>query len=76
VNDRQKLVFEVESLSRLLEVLQAEGYLVVGPTVWDNTIVYDRLESADQLTLAGGTSRMVASTDWRNPTTPPGLAMP
>jgi hypothetical protein len=76
VNDKQKLVFEVESLSRLLEVLQAEGYLVVGPTVWDNTIVYDRLESADQLPLAGGTSRMVASTDWRNATTPPGLAMP
>jgi len=51
VNDDQKLVLEVGALARLVKVLQAQGYLVVGPTVRDNAIVYDRLESADELPI-------------------------
>ena len=51
MNNNEKLVLKVEDLSQLLDVLKGQGYLVVGPTVRDNAIVYDRLESAEQLPI-------------------------
>lgn len=51
VNDGQKRVLEVSALGGLVEVLQTRGYLVVGPTLRENAIVYDCLESADQLPI-------------------------
>jgi ferredoxin len=41
--------FELAGLDRLVEVLIADGYRVVGPTVRDNAIVLDELDSAAQL---------------------------
>jgi sulfhydrogenase subunit beta (sulfur reductase) len=51
MNSNHKLVLEVGALARLLDVLKERGYLVMGPTLRDNAIVYDRLESADQLPI-------------------------
>ena len=43
------LVIELEGLARLVGVLGDRGYLVIGPTVRSGAIVYDELESADDL---------------------------
>ena len=37
------------TLGDILAALDAAGYVLVGPRVRDNTIVYDRLESHEQL---------------------------
>jgi sulfhydrogenase subunit beta (sulfur reductase) len=44
-----KLLLYPDKINLLLNILVAKGYDVVGPTVRDNTIVYDHLESADAL---------------------------
>ncbi len=42
---------EREHLPRLLDVLRARGYRVVGPTVVEQAIVYDELTSVDDLPI-------------------------
>ena len=43
------LVIELEGLARLVGALGDRGFLVIGPTVRSGAIVYDVLESADDL---------------------------
>ncbi len=45
----ESLVIELEGLARLVGVLGDRGFLVIGPTVRSGAIVYDVLESADDL---------------------------
>jgi sulfhydrogenase subunit beta (sulfur reductase) len=45
----ESLVIELEGLARLVRVLGDRGFLVIGPTVRSGAIVYDVLESADDL---------------------------
>lgn len=45
----EPVVLDRHGLDRLIEVLWAQGYHVVGPTVRDDAIVLDRLDSGDQL---------------------------
>ena len=45
----EKLTIELDELKHLLDVLLHRNYLVVGPTIRDNAIVYDELESVDDL---------------------------
>jgi sulfhydrogenase subunit beta (sulfur reductase) len=45
----ESLVIELEGLARLVGVLGEHGFLVIGPTVRSGAIVYDVLESADDL---------------------------
>jgi len=47
-------VFELASLDTLFDVLKKQGYTVVGPTVRDETIVYDELESTKDLPIGWG----------------------
>lgn len=44
-----QLLDGVAGLSRLLAVLQSEGFEVVGPTVREGVVDYDRIESVDDL---------------------------
>jgi len=52
-------VFAAGELARLIEVLVRRGYAVVGPTVRDGAIVYDKLESVRDLP-AGWTDEQAA----------------
>jgi len=45
---------DVAALHRLVEVLIEQGYRVVGPTLRDNAIVLDELESAAELPCGWG----------------------
>ena len=47
------VVFGLAGLDRLVEVLIADGYRVIGPTVRDNAIVLDELDSAAGCPRAG-----------------------
>jgi sulfhydrogenase subunit beta (sulfur reductase) len=47
--DADTRLMRLEGLSILVEVLQREGYRVVGPTVRDGAIVLDEIASADEL---------------------------
>lgn len=47
-------LLDATALHRLVEVLIERGYRVVGPTVRDNAIVLDELESADDLPRGWG----------------------
>ena len=42
-------VIPLEGSKELVDTLRARGYRVVGPTLRDGAIVYDELESADEL---------------------------
>jgi sulfhydrogenase subunit beta (sulfur reductase) len=44
-----QLVLEAGQLAKLIETLAGQGYEVVGPTVRDGAIVYDRIESLAEL---------------------------
>jgi ferredoxin len=44
-SNTQQVVFDSEGLQSLLTALKGAGYAVVGPTVRDGAIVYDRLDS-------------------------------
>jgi len=50
----QPVVLTRPGLDRLVDVLIADGYLVVGPTVRDNAIVLAELDSADALPAGWG----------------------
>ena len=52
----ERLVVQPEALDALIEALRRRGYRVLGPTVRDGAIVYDELESADELPI-GWTDR-------------------
>lgn len=45
---------DIEKLDELLDVLRARGYRPVGPMVRDGAIVWDELESADDLPVGWG----------------------
>jgi sulfhydrogenase subunit beta (sulfur reductase) len=68
-DEAEKLVLDLDALGGLLDILKGEGYVVIGPTVRDNAIIYDRLESADQLPIGwkdvqdGGTYRLEPRAD-------------
>lgn len=47
--DSPTLFLEKQSLQSLLDELRARGYCTVGPTVDQEAIVYDKVESVDQL---------------------------
>ena len=42
-------VFQLEEFERLIALLQAEGYEVIGPTVRDGAITYERVSSSSDL---------------------------
>ena len=48
------VIFGREGLDRLVEVLIADGYQVIGPTVRDSAIVLDKLDSAAGLPAGWG----------------------
>jgi ferredoxin len=52
--DAQPAVFGRAGLDRLVTVLAEHGYRVIGPTVRDNAIVLDELDSAAQLPAGWG----------------------
>ena len=52
--DAPPVVFGLAGLDRLVEILIADGYRVIGPTVRDNAIVLDELDSAAQLPAGWG----------------------
>ncbi|MDQ7066383.1 MAG: 4Fe-4S dicluster domain-containing protein [candidate division KSB1 bacterium] len=45
----QTVTLPSNDLSRLFQVLQSRGYTILGPTVRDGAIVYDELDSPDDL---------------------------
>ncbi|NMM89595.1 4Fe-4S ferredoxin [Rhodococcus sp. SRB_17] len=51
---RDHVVIDRVGLDKLISVLCAEGYRVIGPTVRDSAIVLDTLESGDQLPAGWG----------------------
>jgi ferredoxin len=51
---RPAVVFDRAGLSRLVDVLIAEGYRVIGPTVRDGSIVLSELDSAEELPAGWG----------------------
>jgi ferredoxin len=48
------VIFDMSGLGRLIDVLRADGYRVVGPTVRDGAIVLAELESVEQLPAGWG----------------------
>jgi ferredoxin len=52
--DAPPVVFGLAGLDRLVQGLIADGYRVIGPTVRDNAIVLDELDSAAQLPAGWG----------------------
>ncbi|UCG51162.1 MAG: 4Fe-4S dicluster domain-containing protein [Candidatus Latescibacterota bacterium] len=68
-NLRQIKVVERASLGTLFEAIEEEGYTIVGPTVREQTIVYDVLDSPDDLPVgwtdehAEGTYRLARRDD-------------
>jgi len=52
--DSEVALFDAAALDRLVEVLIERGYRVVGPTLRDNAIVLDELESAADLPRGWG----------------------
>ena len=49
VVQRSEHILGADQLGKLIEVLSSKGYAVVGPTVRDGAIVYDHIESANDL---------------------------
>ena len=71
------LVIELEGLARLVGALGDRGFLVIGPTVRSGAIVYDVLDSADELPdRAAPTCRSRAATGSSGATTRPVSATP
>jgi formate hydrogenlyase subunit 6/NADH:ubiquinone oxidoreductase subunit I len=56
-----KFIIQVYGLARLVETLKGMGYIVIGPTVKDNVIVYDELDSFQDLPI-GWTDKQDAGT--------------
>jgi formate hydrogenlyase subunit 6/NADH:ubiquinone oxidoreductase subunit I len=65
----QSYILEREHLQTLLDVLGRDGYRIIGPTLRDGAIVYDDLNSVDNLPAGwtdeqeGGTYRLKQRTD-------------
>ena len=49
MTQRSEHILGAEQLGKLIEVLVRKGYAVIGPTVRDGAIVYDRVESVADL---------------------------
>jgi len=47
--DNRPMIIDVEGVDRLMHTLSGRGYELVGPTVSDGAIVYDRIESQQDL---------------------------
>ncbi|HYK06449.1 MAG TPA: 4Fe-4S dicluster domain-containing protein [Gaiellaceae bacterium] len=58
---RERVVVQPEALDALIGALRRRGYTVVGPTLRDGAIVYEELESGDELPV-GWTDRQEAGT--------------
>ncbi len=64
MTETQQAIVVADALDRLIIALSARGYRVLGPTVRDGAIVYDDLESANDLPIGltdrqdGGTYRL------------------
>ncbi len=61
MSQTRRAVIAPDALDRLVEALRDRGYRVLGPTVRDGAIVYDDLESADELPI-GWTDRQDGGT--------------
>ena len=48
-NDRRSCFLALDQFARLFEVLHSRGYEIIGPTIDQEAIVYDRLHSIDDL---------------------------
>lgn len=48
---RGPVVVERADFGRLFDILRDHGYCVIGPTIRDNSIIYDTLESVDNLPI-------------------------
>ena len=49
VAQEQQAILQANQLGKLIQVVSRKGYEILGPTVRDGAIVYDRLESAEEL---------------------------
>ena len=49
--EKSKFVFQTNQLQPLIDYLHNRGYVTVGPTIHDCAVVYDSLNSVDQLPL-------------------------
>ncbi|WP_089938769.1 hypothetical protein [Candidatus Entotheonella palauensis] len=47
----EHVVVESEDIRHLLDALKGQGYQVVGPTVRDGAIVYDAIDTVDDLPI-------------------------
>jgi ferredoxin len=69
VSDKNQAVIAPEALDLVVSTLRTRGYRVLGPTVRDGAIIYDDLESADELPIGwtdrqdGGTYRLERRAD-------------
>ncbi|MEQ9068333.1 MAG: sulfite reductase subunit A, partial [Gimesia chilikensis] len=48
-NDRRSCFLTLDQFARLFEILHSRGYEIIGPTIDQEAIVYDRLHSIDDL---------------------------
>lgn len=49
VAQEQHAILQANQLGKLIEAISRKGYEILGPTVRDGAIVYDRMESAEEL---------------------------
>ena len=49
VAQEQQAILQANQLGKLIQVISRKGYEIFGPTMRDGAIVYDRLESAEEL---------------------------
>jgi ferredoxin len=69
VSDKNQSVIAPEALDLVVSALRTRGYRVLGPKVRDGAIIYDDLESADELPIGwtdrqdGGTYRLERRAD-------------
>jgi ferredoxin len=49
VAEEQQRILHAEELTKLIELLSCKGYEIIGPTMRDGAIVYERIESSVQL---------------------------
>ena len=69
MTETHRAVIAPDALDRLIGALRTRGFRVLGPTVRDGAIIYDDLESADELPIGwtdrqdGGTYRLERRAD-------------
>jgi ferredoxin len=49
VEEQQQRILHAEELTQLIELLSCKGYEIIGPSMRDGAIVYERIESSVQL---------------------------